>query len=343
MVTLPGLEPGTSLGSQSKDTLPDAKPFLKWAGGKQQLLAQYEAYLPSSFERYLEPFVGGGAVFFHLWNRGRLPKRAFLFDNNEELINTFRVVRDKIDELIGILAIHKKNHNKEYYYAIRGLDRHARPVALSEVERAARTIYLNKTCYNGLYRVNSQGQFNVPMGSYKNPKILYEDTLRAASAALQGAQLEARDFRTMVELAQVGDFFYFDPPYDPLTKTASFTSYTAGNFRDEDQRQLAGVFARLSAKGCLCMLSNSRTPFILDLYENFRIETVRANRAINSDADGRGSIKEVVVLNFVTTQARPDRFLKSPLGSPVFPFGTIFRPKRAPKNLSGLELRHQTE
>ena len=274
----------------------DAKPFVKWAGGKQQLLDQYEALFPDKPSRYFEPFVGGGAVFFRFWNKRRLPEQVFLFDNNEELINAYRVVRDQLDELLEILADHKARHCKEYYYEIRSLDRG--DVELSDVERAARTIYLNKTCYNGLYRVNSKGQFNVPIGSYKNPKIRDEDTLRAASAALQGVCIEVRDFRAIVDLAQSGDFFYFDPPYDPLSKTSSFTSYTAGSFRDEDQRDLAEVFAQLSEKGCYCMLSNSYTPFILELYEEFKIETVQANRAISSDPNGRGGIREVVVLNY---------------------------------------------
>jgi DNA adenine methylase len=295
MVTAAASQLSPSVDSQSKSILQDAKPFLKWAGGKQQLLAQYEAYFPTDFRRYFEPFVGGGAVFFYLWNAERLDQ-VFLFDNNEELINTYQVVRHKLDELVDVLAVHKEKHDREYYYKIRSLDR--QDVVLSDVERAARTLYLNKTCYNGLYRVNSKGQFNVPMGSYKNPRILHEHTLRAASAALQNACVEVRDFRTVVDLAQARDFFYFDPPYDPVSKTASFTGYTAGSFRDEDQRALADVFARLAEKDCLCMLSNSHTPFILHLYQDFRIETVQANRAINSDAGGRGSVQEVVVLNY---------------------------------------------
>jgi DNA adenine methylase len=283
-------------GSWDDSRLRDAKPFVKWAGGKQQLLDQYEAFFPKRPRRYIEPFVGGGAVFFHLWNTDRLSEEAFLFDNNKELINTYRIVRDQLDELLQILAIHKTRHCKEYYYEIRSLDREN--VQLNEVERAARTIYLNKTCYNGLYRVNSKGQFNVPMGSYKNPKIRDEDTLRVASAALQGVCIEVRDFRTIVDLARAEDFFYFDPPYDPVSKTANFTSYTAGSFGDKDQRDLADVFARLSEMSCRCMLSNSYTPFVLELYEEFAIETVQANRPISSDPNGRGGIQEVVVLNY---------------------------------------------
>ena len=240
--------------------------------------------------------MGGGAVFFHLWNTGRLPDEVFLFDNNEELINAFKVVRDNPQELIELLAIHKQKHNRDYYYKTRDLDK--KRMRLNDVKRAARTIYLNKTCYNGLYRVNAKGQFNVPMGSYKNPRILYEDVLQAASAALQGATIEARDFRSVVELGQPGDFFYFDPPYHPLTATASFRSYTPAGFNDNDQRDLADVFTQLSKKGCLCMLSNSSTPFIKGLYSNFRIETVNAIRAINCNGTGRSGILESLVLNY---------------------------------------------
>ncbi len=282
--------------TQGELGLQTAKPFLKWAGGKQQLLAQYQGLFPQRLSRYFEPFVGGGAVFFHFWAGGRLPEERFLFDNNEELINAYRVVRDHLEELLEMLAVHEGNHCKAYFYEIRCLDR--QDIELDSVERAARTIYLNKTCYNGLYRVNRKGQFNAPMGRYENPRIRDEGVLRAAGAALQGACIEVRDFRTMVDLAKAGDFFYLDPPYDPLGKTSSFTGYTAGSFRDDDQRALAGVFAQLSERGCLCMLSNSHTPFVSELYKGYRIETVQANRAISSDPNGRGGIREMVVLNY---------------------------------------------
>ena len=274
-----------------------ARPFLKWAGGKQQLLTQYEAFFPARYSRFFEPFVGGGAVFFQLWNSGRISNQAtFLSDNNKELINAYVVVRDELDELLRVLETHQKKHSREYYYEIRNLDRQT--VSLSDVQRAARTIYLNKTCYNGLFRVNSKGQFNVPMGSYKNPTILDEALLRMASLALQDVCIEVRDFRSVVEIAHTGDFFYFDPPYDPISKTASFTKYTSRDFQDADQRDLADVFAQLDARGCHCMLSNSYTPLVLDLYQQFRIEIVQANRAINSDPNGRGGVREVVVLNY---------------------------------------------
>jgi DNA adenine methylase len=273
-----------------------AKPFLKWAGGKQQLLQQFESLFPTDFERYIEPFIGGGAVYFHLWNTQRVDGEALLFDINPELVNTYQIVRDKPEYLIEMLRTHKHGHSRDYYYNVRNLDRNAKQ--LNDIERAARILYLNKTCFNGLFRVNSKGQFNVPIGSYKNPRILDEELLRAASLALQQAVVEVRDFRSIVDLAQAGDFFYFDPPYDPVSKTASFTSYTSDSFGDDDQSELADVFQRLTDKGCLCMLSNSHTELVLDLYRRFRIEIVTANRAINSDPQKRGGILEVVVLNY---------------------------------------------
>jgi DNA adenine methylase len=273
-----------------------AKPFLKWAGGKQQLLQQFESLFPTDFERYIEPFIGGGAVYFHLWNTQRVDGEALLFDINSELVNTYRIVRDKPEYLIEVLKTHKHRHSREYYYHVRNLDRNGKQ--LNDIERAARILYLNKTCFNGLFRVNSKGQFNVPIGSYKNPRILDEELLRAASLALQQAIVEVRDFRSIVDLAQAGDFFYFDPPYDPVSKTASFTSYTTDSFGNEDQSKLADVFQRLTNKGCLCMLSNSHTEQVLDLYRHFRIEIVTANRAINSDPQKRGGVLEVVVLNY---------------------------------------------
>jgi DNA adenine methylase len=276
--------------------LSSARPFLKWVGGKQQLLTQFEPLFPPKFRRYFEPFVGGGAVFFHLWNQRKLPSKIFLFDNNPELVNAYVVARDKLEELIVTLKRHQRLHSKTYYYKIRNLDREN--CHLSCVERAARTVYLNRTCYNGLFRVNSKGQFNVPIGSYASPQILLEPVIRAASAALQHVRVEVRDFRSVSGLGRRGDFFYFDPPYDPLTKTASFTSYTAGDFGESDQRELANVFATLSANGARVMLSNSKTPLVLELYKKFRIETVQARRAVNSNAAGRGRIEEIVVLNY---------------------------------------------
>jgi len=274
----------------------NARPFMKWVGGKQQLLTQFESLFPKKFRRYFEPFVGGGAVFFHLWNTRRLSSKAFLFDNNPELVNAYTIARDQVDTLIQALTVHQQLHSKSHYYRVRKLDRDA--IQLGDVERAARTVYLNRTCYNGLFRVNSKGQFNVPIGSYASPQILLEEVVRAASSALQGVTIKVRDFRNVEQLGQRGDFFYFDPPYDPVTKTASFTSYTAENFGEKDQRDLANVVKSLSKKGAYVMLSNSKTALVLDLYKEFRIETVQAKRAINSNANGRGYVQEVVVLNY---------------------------------------------
>lgn len=284
----------TTIGSSSEAR--EIRPFLKWVGGKQQLLPQFEPFFPITYSRYFEPFLGGGAVFFHLAKTNRLSKQAYLSDTNEELINVYKVVRDELDALIELLTLHQNSHNREYYYQVRLLDR--LNLDLSNVERAARTIYLNRTCYNGLYRVNRKKQFNVPIGSYKNPRILFKNVLESAHTILRDKAIEVRDFRELDAIAEPGDFFYFDPPYDPISKTSSFTGYTSNNFRDEDQMDLAKVFRGLDEKGCFCMLSNSYTPFILSLYQDFRIELVSARRSVNSRANGRGSINEVLILNY---------------------------------------------
>ena len=268
-----------------------AGPFLKWAGGKGRLLAQYQPLFPESFGRYFEPFVGAGAVFFHL-----APGEAHLSDVNPELVNAYSVIRDHVDALIETLAGYQ--HDREFYYALRAVD----PETLSPVERAARIIYLNKTCFNGLYRVNRRGQFNVPFGDYKNPRICDETGLRAAHAALQGVSVTHQGFDAVLAEAKSGDFVYFDPPYHPLSPTASFTSYAADDFGPEDQIRLAAVFRRLDAKGVKIMLSNSDTPFIRDLYEGFHIQQVWAPRAINRDASKRKGVPEVVVTNYVPAE-----------------------------------------
>jgi DNA adenine methylase len=277
----------------------DAQPFLKWAGGKKQLLAQYDAFFPTQPTPggYYEPFVGSGAVFFHLRAQD-LFAHYHLSDVNAELINCYCVVRDAVDDLLALLEAHQSRHSKTHYYAVRAQDRdpgwqqHATPL-----ERAARMIYLNKTCYNGLWRVNSKGQFNVPMGRYKNPDIANHDRLRAAAAALQGVEIAVRPFDAVRTLAGPGDFVYFDPPYVPISNTANFTSYAAGAFGLDDQRRLAETFRHLAHSGCRVMLSNSDTPFVREQYAGFCVETVRARRAINSQKGKRGPITEVVVLN----------------------------------------------
>jgi DNA adenine methylase len=274
------------------------QPFLKWAGGKGQLLDQYEPYFPQTpMHGYFEPFVGSGAVFFRLRERN-LFETYCLADLNPELLTCYCVVRDHVDDLIARLREHKAHHSREYYYALRSRDRDPSWPDASPVERAARLIYLNKTCYNGLWRVNQQGFFNVPMGSYANPDIANANRLRAASHALQGIELAVTGFEAVIDQAGSGDFVYFDPPYHPLSKTASFTSYAREDFGEDEQRKLARVFAALDRRGCWVMLSNSDTPFVRELYQSYRIETVTARRAINSARSKRGAITEVVVVNY---------------------------------------------
>lgn len=264
------------------------KPPVKWAGGKGQLIPQFEPLLPKNDCRlYLEPFLGGGALFFHL-----LPSKAVLIDNNEELMNFYLVVRDNLEQLLDDLRKHE--NTAEYYYKIRALDAEK----LSPVERASRFLYLNKTAYNGLWRVNSSGKHNVPFGRYKNPRIADEQNLRLVSRALKQAGLICGDFSLVLEYAVQGSFVYFDPPYHPLSETANFTGYTPESFDAGDQSRLAEVFRELDRMGCAVMLSNSDTPFIRELYSGFDVRVVRARRAINCRADKRGPVNELVIRNY---------------------------------------------
>lgn len=266
-----------------------AAPILKWAGGKKGLLAQFKPYFPlrGTYNRYFEPFLGGGAVFFHLQ-----PAQSMLFDLNPQLIEVYEIVRDYPEQLIAALKLHY--NDREYYYAVRA----QQPEKLTPVERAARFLFLNRTCYNGLYRVNRSGQFNVPFGRYKNPKICDELRLRTASKALQRAELEIADFERVLHYAEEGDLVYFDPPYQPLSATSSFTSYTHQGFTSADQRRLAEVFRILDKRGCKLMLSNSNAPLIHELYEGYHLHEIRARRVINSKPNGRGAITELLVTNF---------------------------------------------
>jgi DNA adenine methylase len=276
------------------------RPFLKWAGGKTQLLGQFEALYPPSSQvpRYLEPFVGSAAVFFHM-RRFFQPAEIVLADSNAELINAYRAIQQDVEKVIRLLAKHSKAHSQEHYYRVRGL----RPSELSPSEQAARTIYLNKTCFNGLYRVNSQGGFNVPIGRYDDPPILDARNLRAVAAALRGVEVRQGHFRDTLQYARKEDFIYFDPPYQPLSATASFTAYTRNSFGPEDQAELAEVVRLLGDRGCRVMLSNSDTLLIRRLYRGFELRTVDARRSINSKASRRGTIKELVVLNYLPTQS----------------------------------------
>lgn len=263
------------------------KPMVKWAGGKSRLIKQFKTLFPEKIISFVEPFFGGGAVFFHL-----LPPSAVISDKNEELINFYLVVRDHPGQLLSELSIHI--NSPEYFYKIRGID----PSSLSRIQRASRFLYLNKHGYNGLWRVNRLGLHNVPFGRYKNIRLVDENNLRRASNALAGASILCEDFEEALDKAKPGTFIYLDPPYHPLNKTARFTSYTSNSFGDEDQRRLARSFIELDRLGCQVMLSNSDTPLIRSLYQKYNISTVTANRAINCRTDGRGPVNELVIRNY---------------------------------------------
>lgn len=265
-------------------------PFLKWAGGKTRLIAQYQAYLPalSPNSRYFEPFIGSAALFFHLQ-----PSQSILSDLNPKLIEIYLAVQQEVEAVIEALQSHINDH--DYYYAIRAQDINQ----LSRVERAARLIYLNKTGYNGLFRENQKGNFNVPFGRYKNPKICDPQRLRNASAALQGVSLRVADFVQAVAQAEAGDFIYFDPPYVPLSPTSSFTSYNQHRFTNHDQHRLAQTMQLLTQRGCRVMLSQSDSPLVHELYgHNYRLIPIFARRNINSKGNGRGPIRELLILNY---------------------------------------------
>ncbi|MBW2461106.1 MAG: DNA adenine methylase [Deltaproteobacteria bacterium] len=267
-------------------------PIVKWVGGKGRILRQLEPLLPSGVEmmRHVEPFFGGGALFFR-----RQPLRALVSDINPELINVYEWVRDAPAALVPHLQALAEGHNQESYYEVR--TRYNQP-GMKSAERAATFIYLNKTCFNGLHRVNRRGEFNVPAGRYKNPKILDPEGLLAASAALSQAEIRQQGFEGLLESARPGDFVYFDPPYAPVSDTANFTGYAKNGFGTDMQVKLRDVFRVLDRRGCRLMLSNSDVPLIRELYRGFTIDTVAAPRAINCNAKRRGKVSEVVVRNY---------------------------------------------
>ena len=270
------------------------RPFLKWAGGKTQLLPRIHDRIPKRFKNYHEPFLGSGAVFFYLLREKRLSHNVHLSDVNETLMDTWTAIRDNVDEVIALLKTHKNEH--DYYYEVRSQD----PANLSLNERASRMIFLNRTCYNGLYRENNSGQFNVPFGRYANPTICDEVNLRAVSEALQTVELSSRGFDEVADTASKDDFVYLDPPYQPRSATAYFTAYHKSGFGEDDQQRLSEVIQEMDKKGVNVMLSNSDTPYIVALYDecNMTADIVFARRNINRDAKARGKVRELIVRNY---------------------------------------------
>lgn len=273
------------------------KPFLKWVGGKGQLLEQFKNLFPKKYNKYYEPFVGGGAVFFYL-----KPESGHINDINQVLINTYKIIKTKPHDLIELLRdlenkFHKtKDENKkEFYYDIR---EKFNDIKKPNLQKSAYLIFLNKTCFNGMYRENSKGGFNVPFGQYKNPTILNESNILEVSKLLKHIEITNTSFEECLENAEKGDFIYFDPPYYPLNKTSSFTTYSKDNFLEKEQEKLASLFKKLDKKGCYVMLSNSNTEFIKNLYKDYNIKKISASRMINSISSKRGKILELVIRNY---------------------------------------------
>ena len=272
------------------------KPFVKWAGGKRQIMNEIKKLVPEKFNTYYEPFIGGGAVFFEI-----APKKAVLNDYNTELINVFECIKDenKFEKMLSELNHHEASHTEEYYYSIRNIDRDKKKFnKLSDYKRAARTIYLNKACFNGLYRVNSKNEFNVPFGK-KNKVNTYEgQNLGIIHCILNfnDIKLLSTDFEEAIKDAKKGDFIYFDPPYD--SDTSTFNSYTEDGFGKEEQRRLARVYKELSDKGCYVMLSNHNTKLVRELYSDFNIHKIEAKRNINANGKKRGKVEEVIITNY---------------------------------------------
>ena len=269
-------------------------PVVKWVGGKRQLLSEISPLLPKRITSYCEPFLGGGAVLFSIQ-----PSKAIVNDLNSDLITVYEVIRDDVEELIDNLKKHE--NSSEYFYTVRDMDRNKETyAAMSKVERASRLIYLNKTCFNGLFRVNSSGEFNSPFGHYKNPNIVNEPVLRAVNKYFSSSNITFcnEDFAVTLGRISKGSFVYLDPPYDPVSDTANFTGYNRGGFDRNEQIRLKQCCDELTQRGVKFMLSNSATTFIKELYKDYDISIVQAKRAINSDASKRGAIEEVLIRNY---------------------------------------------
>jgi DNA adenine methylase len=268
-------------------------PFLKWVGGKRQIMPEIVKLLPKKITSYYEPFVGGGAVLFNLQ-----PPKAFINDYNAELINVYKVIKNNLNELIDDLKKHKNESG--YFYELRSIDRKEGFKSLSDVQKASRIIYLNKTCFNGLYRVNNSGEFNSPFGKYKNPNIINEPTLKAVSNYLNSNDINLvhGDYEDILKSISKNSFVYLDPPYHPVSQSANFTGYIQGGWDMYDQIRLRQTCDKLNEKGVKFLLSNSATDFIKEQYEKYSITTIKANRSINSDGEKRGEVDEYLIRNY---------------------------------------------
>ena len=269
-------------------------PVLKWVGGKRQLLETLRPLLPKRITRYCEPFVGGGALLFDIQ-----PEIAYINDINYELINVYTVIKENVDELITTLS--QFNNDSETFYTVRDWDRDKETYnSLSKVQKAARVLYLNKTCYNGLYRVNNAGEFNTPFGNYRNPNIINSPVLKAVNSYLNMAEIHisSMDYAEVLNCIPKNTFVYLDPPYDPISETSNFTGYSKGGFNKDAQIKLRECCDLLTSRGLKFMLSNSATDFIIEQYKNYNISIVHAKRSINSVASKRGDVDEVVVRNY---------------------------------------------
>ena len=283
---------------QYSQILVTPKPFVKWAGGKRQLIPILNENLPKTFGTYFEPFLGGGALLFHMLNE-RNRQKCNISDLNSDLVLSYTTIRDRVNDLISSLKNHEKNYQKDskfYYYSIR--DSNPR----SQIEKTSRLLFLNRTCFNGLYRVNSKGKFNVPLGKYTNPNIVNEDNLHSVSNILQSSKvsIQCRDFEAVLRDAKKGDLIYFDPPYQPVSDTANFTSYTNKNFTYDDLSRLANLCMKLDEKGCNVLLSNSNSKEVTDMFSKkpWKINKIHANRSINSDSKKRTGHFELLIKNY---------------------------------------------
>lgn len=273
------------------------QPFVKWAGGKRQIMNKLLEFKPKKFKNYYEPFVGGGAFLLEI-----APKHAVINDSNKELIYVYKCLRNKrlYDKMVEFCRQHEKNHSEDYYYQIRDLDRHPRKFAKESIAfKASRCLYLNKACFNGLYRVNGKGYFNVPSGKYEKIRCFDENNMNELYNYFHKRKpvILNKDFEKAVITARAGDFVYFDPPYDVVGEQ-SFTSYTKGGFGRDEQIRLRDVIKSLTEKGVLVMASNANTEFIRDIYRDFNIHVIEAKRMINSKGTGRGNVEEVIITNY---------------------------------------------